>query len=468
MDRNGWDFHRHISQEYGPVVKMSGFLNRPILYVYDPKALHSIVVKDQYVYEEKRAFISTNLLVLGSGLLSTLGDHHRKQRKMLNPVFSVAHMRYMLPIFYQVVDRLRHAISAQVDAEPREVDVLNWMGRAALELVGQGGLGYSLDPLVEDTPNALGNAIKGLVPALFALDTPLRAAPYFTAIGSPAFRRRVLGWIPHKKTQKAKEIVDTIWDVASSLFDAKKRALEKGDEAVLKQVGEGKDIMSILMKANMNASEDDRLADSELVAQMSTLLFTAMDTTSNMLSRILQLLSERPDVQEKLRQELPFLDAVCRETLRMYPAAQIIIRETRKDIIMPLSAPIRGRDGKMMHEIPIPKDTQVVVGILGSNCNKALWGEDALEWKPERWLSPLPQAVTDAHIPGVYSSLMTFMGGGRACIGFKFSELEMKAVLCTLLPAFKFELPKGSIMWNIAAVTYPTMGSDTRPEMLLK
>ena len=73
--------------------------------------------------------------------------------------------------------------------------------------------------------------------------------------------------------------------------------------------------------------------------------------------------------------------------------------------MLPLSQPIRGRDGTMMHEILVPKDTTVWIGILSSNRNKAIWGEDALEWKPERWLSPLPDSVTEAKIPGIYSNL---------------------------------------------------------------
>ena len=59
----------------------------------------------------------------------------------------------------------------------------------------------------------------------------------------------------------------------------------------------------------------------------------------------------------------------------------------------------------MVHEIPIPKDTTVCVGIASTNCNKAIWGEDAGEWKPERWLAPLPTGVTDARMPGIYSNL---------------------------------------------------------------
>ena len=74
-------------------------------------------------------------------------------------------------------------------------------------------------------------------------------------------------------------------------------------------------------------------------------------------------------------------------------------------MVLPLSQPIRAVDGSMIQEIPVPKDTMIVIGVLSSNTNKALWGEDALEWKPERWLSPLPTSVTEAKIPGIYSHL---------------------------------------------------------------
>ena len=78
---------------------------------------------------------------------------------------------------------------------------------------------------------------------------------------------------------------------------------------------------------------------------------------------------------------------------------------TRDDIFLPFSRPIKGNDGKDIHEVLVPKNTEVVVSILGSNRNPELWGKDALEWKPERWLSPLPPSVTNAQIPGVYSHL---------------------------------------------------------------
>ena len=59
----------------------------------------------------------------------------------------------------------------------------------------------------------------------------------------------------------------------------------------------------------------------------------------------------------------------------------------------------------MITEIPLPKDTTVMVGVISSNTSKALWGEDAYEWNPDRWLSKLPDALLEARIPGVYSNL---------------------------------------------------------------
>ena len=76
-----------------------------------------------------------------------------------------------------------------------------------------------------------------------------------------------------------------------------------------------------------------------------------------------------------------------------------------KDTIVPLSAPVRGKDGTLVNEITLPRDTFVLLGLQACNTNKKLWGEDAYEWKPERWLQPLPPMLDEARVPGVYSNL---------------------------------------------------------------
>ena len=76
-----------------------------------------------------------------------------------------------------------------------------------------------------------------------------------------------------------------------------------------------------------------------------------------------------------------------------------------KDAVLPLSQPIRVTDGTLMNEIVIPRGTNILIGIMACNRNKAIWGDDASEWKPERWLKPLPEALEKASMPGVYSHM---------------------------------------------------------------
>ncbi|KZT12277.1 cytochrome P450 [Laetiporus sulphureus 93-53] len=457
-----------------------------MLYVADPKALHHILLKDEQIYPESNQTIVLNSLLLGPGLLSTLGELHKRQRRMLNPAFSVSHIRSMLPLFYEIVHKLRNAIKSEVVNGAKEVDILNWMGRVGLELIGQGGFGYSFDPLVADVQDDYGYALKSFSTHLQGISAWLRLLPYFVHIGPPCFRAWVTEIFPNPNVRGLKVVIDTMDRMSKEIYHAKQAAIQQGDEATIHQVGEGKDIMSILMKANMTAAENDKLPQSQLIAQMSTFTIAGMDTTSNALSRTLQSLAKHPHVQDKLREELlksgaaegipyddlnrlPLLDAVCRETLRLYPPATFVARAPVQGVVLPLSEPIVGNDGNTMSEVAIPKGTDLIISVLGCNANKALWGEDSFEWKPERWLSTLPKGVIEAGIPGAYSNLMTFMGGKRACIGFKFSEMEMKVVLAVLLSIFTFELTEKPIEWNVSGVSYPTVGKQSnKPSLPLR
>lgn len=182
----------------------------------------------------------------------------------------------------------------------------------------------------------------------------------------------------------------------------------------------------------MAGPEEDRLSEEELVAQMTIFLLAGTETTSSALTWILHLLALHPDVQDKLRNELkeahenndelshdqllslPFLEAVCRETLRLYAPVPGVMRTTRRDVILPLSAAIQDVNGRKVHQIFVPENTNVFLHIHNLNRDPSIWGLDAVEWKPERWLAPLPQSVADANVQGIYANTMTFTGG--ACL----------------------------------------------------
>ena len=169
-------------------------------------------------------------------------------------------------------------------------------------------------------------------------------------------------------------MVDLIHNTSREVYEVKKAALIQGEEIVAKQVGDGKDMMTVLRKClflaffflllrvthpfsvrvNASAKESDRLPESEVYGQMtyvyrrqtlfitdrkrpfhSTLTFAAHDTTSSALARMLHVLAIHQDAQSMLRNEvtaarlergdlsyndlmtLPYLDAVVRETLRL-------------------------------------------------------------------------------------------------------------------------------------------------------
>ena len=92
---------------------------------------------------------------------------------------------------------------------------------------------------------------------------------------------------------------------------------------------------------------------------------------------------------------------------RMYCTFTNAFRDlsARRDTVLPLMTPIKGLDGQEINEVFVKKGTIVSIGVLASNTNPKLWGADADEWKPERWLSPLPEELIAAHLPGVYSNL---------------------------------------------------------------
>ncbi|KAM5533689.1 hypothetical protein V8D89_012656 [Ganoderma adspersum] len=487
MGRHSNEWNRQNTETYGPLSKLTGPFGHTWINVYDPKALYSIAIKDQDVWQKNAG--AANVRLLGLGLLTTEGAQHRKQRKMLTPVFSIAYLRGITSVFYETTHKLRDGLNADIGAGSKEVDVLKWMGRAALELLGQGVLGYSFDPLVDDTTNDFAEAVKSFFAALSALSVIRMIAMPFWVLGGklpPRIGGMLVDAIPSRRVQRMKRIVRTMRERSEEIIAEKRAALQKGDESTVRQVGEDKDIMSILLQANMAASEKEKLSDEELTAQIRTFILAGMDTTSNATARLLHLLALHPDIQKRLRAEiveaqageeigydrlndLPFLDSVCRETLRLYGPVRTLVRRAMEDTVLPLHEPIRGTDGVLITEVAVPKGTVAVLNLGACNTNKAVWGEDVYEWRPDRFLSPLPRSVEAAHVPGVYANLMCFHGGSRSCIGFKYALLELKVVLAVLIANFTFEPSCKDIVWNNAGVAYPSVGRESKtPEMPLK
>jgi len=123
--------------------------------------------------------------------------------------------------------------------------------------------------------------------------------------------------------------------------------------------------------------------------------------------------------------------------------------------MVPLSTPITGKNGTNIHEVHIPKGTGIMIGVTGANGNPKIWGDDSYIWNPDRWLSPLPDTVIQTQFPGIYSNMMSYSGGERACVGFNFAQVEMRIVLSILVESFIFSPTDKEIMWNMSGVVSP-------------
>ncbi|KAH9975384.1 cytochrome P450 [Lactifluus volemus] len=466
----GWDFHLKTVVAFGTAVRLRGFFGEDVLYLTDPAGLRTILTKEHGdIYDEPPMIIERNKLLWGPGLLSSMGMAHKRQRRVLNATFSTQRMRTIMPIFWDVTRRLEDTFVDLLRGGPTELDMLVWMSRVSLELIGQAGIGISFDTLAKTSPPT-----NHWQPSFISSSGFMRLIPSIVKIGSPGFRGFLAKIAPHPNIRKLKEIIYLLYNSNKSIYEQRLRAItDTAKNGADKDTG--RDIVSVLVKQNKSADTVDKLSDDELISQMGqdsllnllTLIFAGHDTTSVALSRILHVLSSDPERQEKLRVELmnarielrdltyddlmalPYLDAVCKETLRLYAPVTQLHRVPRKDSFVPLSRPVLGIDGQTIDRIHVQAGTMVVVGAAAVNRDPIIWGPDADQWIPERWLRPLPETVLDAHLPGVYAHMMTFMGGGRSCIGFKFAETEIKVVLYVLLSRMRFESPETPIVWNM-------------------
>ncbi|KAG2150531.1 cytochrome P450 [Suillus clintonianus] len=494
----GLDYCVKLAEQYGGAVKLQSLYGE-VVYLSDPLALYHVIVKDQHIFEEPDVFIMNNKATFGDGLIATIGEQHRKQRKLLNPVFSTTNMRELLPTLQPIAHKLTSIVASKLpdDGSYKEIDMLPLLSRSALDGVCQAILGYPSNTLDAAENDEYTEALRKISPLISSLMyfRPLvpMAMRYFSSYWIKKLVDVVtMPWIPTERMKDVREmrrIIEIMDNGSKKAFAEKKAALETAatlpptdaqSEVDDHKPSGGKDMMDIMLKANTASSSSERLTDAELLGQMNVMVFAGLDTTTSALSRCVYLLAKNPLAQARLRSEirdaisptslsqdgatvfehenpllnlsydtlmnLPFLDGVVRETLRLYPSLPHMGRKVTKATTLPLQFPVRSSSGAEISTIAVHEKAFIVISILAANRNRTIWGDDANEWKPERWLSsdaaaPILGVKDGIRYPGVYSNMMTFLGGSRSCIGFKFAEMEMKEILAALMLRLHFVLP---------------------------
>lgn len=327
--------------------------------------------------------------ILGpSSVLVLSGEAHAADRRMLMPLFT----------------ERRFATWGRIVADVTRAEVR----RAS----GQGGLSmYKLGRAI---------ALDVILRALFGVRgeqevAGLRAAVLdFVEEGSPALiffrslRRRLLGLGP--------------WDRVERKLAALDALLYRQIAARRAEAG-GEDLLSLLVSAR---SEDGRgYSDAQIRDQLVSLILAGHETMAVTLAWAMHWVLALPEVRARVDEELagagdelaglPYLDAVCKETMRIWPIQPIVMRH----LLEPLEL-----GGTLL-----PAGSFVGAAATLAHMDPALWPEPE-RFRPERFLEG--EVPANAYFP--------FGGGARRCLGAAFSLHEMKVVIATLLREFPLRL----------------------------
>ncbi|KAI5985412.1 cytochrome P450, partial [Pisolithus marmoratus] len=145
---------------------------------------------------------------------------------------------------------------------------------------------------------------------------------------------------------------------------------------------------------------------------------------------------------DQLTNNLPYLDAIVQETLRLHPSVPELARQADEDDVIPLLEPVRTKSGEVVDSIAIERGTVITIPVSCLNQAEAIWGPDARVFKPERWLEADGITKKAQEVKG-HRHLLTFGDGPRTCLGKLFAVAEIKTVLWVVIKNFVLEMRDG-------------------------
>jgi len=451
------DLEFQWARKYGPTWMVKGCLGEEVLWTADPRALQYVFHTSGYRFSKGTTANETTRLFTGESILTADSVDHQRHRKIMNPAFGAAQLRTFLPVFRRSAARLsqkwKDMIQLGEKSDGGTMKVNETLSRMTLDVIGETAFDYRFGVLNDnEVDNELVQAFNNLF-----IDTLLYPSSWDLVFQStwkfiPRPVLRYLKYLPYKEYRRFATYLQTAIQTGRSIINEKAAGTEKGS----------KDIISILVQSNLVEDARAQLSEREILSQIATLLVAGHDTTASSLTWLLYELSKHPEDQQRIRDEIKaaranveargdndllpsdfnnmdFTNAVIKEGLRLHPIVPTLLRKADSDDVIPLSQPIETKSGKIISEIPISKGQAITASICTYNRLRSVWGEDADEWNPNRFLGDGREKSS----LGVFANLMTFSAGLRACIGWRFAVLEMQAVLVELVENFEYRFPEG-------------------------
>lgn len=381
------EFLREMTERYGNVIAFA-LPWRSYVFVNEPAVVKDIFVTQQHAFS-KSLGIRVLRLLLGEGLLTSEDPLHRQMRRIVQPAFHRERVAKYVSVMerdaQEFVDRLQPGVAFDVHGAMIALTL-----RIATETL------FGTDE--SRSAQAVGEALR-----LMMLEFPYMLTPL------SSLRRR----LPLPGTRRFERSRAMLDGIIYDLIARRRRDTSERDDA-----------LSLLLAAH-DSDTGFRPHDGQIRDEIMTLFTAGHETTANALTWAFYLLAHNPDVDARAAQALARgdrgpIDRIVKETLRLYPPAWIIGRESREDVTLV--------DGTF-----VPAGTTVFVAPLLLH-RRAEFFPQPDRFDPDRWLADEPPPF--AFIP--------FGGGARRCIGEEFALREASVVLTRVLERYRIALASGA------------------------
>jgi len=360
--------------------------------LFGPDAVKFVLLNREGIFSSRRAWDLIIGRIFTNGLMLRDGDEHRWHRNLMHQAFTWAALaEYVARMNPQIEERLARWRPEAFRAYPS-------LKRLTLELASSVFLGMQLGPEAEQLNRAFEDAV---------------------AASMSVVRLRIPG------TSFARGLAGR--ELLARFFAA--RIPER-------RQGAGSDMFSRLCRAEDEQGE--RFADQEIVDHLIFLMMAAHDTTTSTLTSLLYALARHPEWQERVRAEclelgtrhlafdaadrLVTLKRVMNETLRRWPPLSTIPRMALRDFEW------------QGHRVPAGAVT-IVYPIHNHHLSE--WWSEPFGFDPERFSEDRAEHRRHSHL------FVPFGGGAHACIGLRFAELQIKAIVHQLVQRFRWSVPRG-------------------------
>ncbi|KAI1387264.1 cytochrome P450 [Hypoxylon trugodes] len=446
-------------------IRYLSFANTEVLVPISVEAFKEILQTKCYSFQKSAAWRRIMKEILGDGIVSMEFDRHRAHRKILNSCFTVTNIRKLEPVFkakaFEVNQLFDRSIAVGNDGETGVIDCCEYFSKFTLDVTTIAVLGTDAGSVASTT--LPGETKPHDIEAKYELhDAYMNTLAQGTLGGILMLANSYVPtrWLPLQANRDFLFGASWLRNYVTQLLRKRHEELKKSMDAGKYETSGSRDILTFLLEESMPGGSAEGATESETVGHLLNCMAGGHETSAYMLSFGLYFMANKPDIQNRLREEilelgddpsfseldrLSYLDNFIKETLRLYPPATGMFRETIEDIT------IQG--------VPIPKGTLFDIMASVPALNPAIWGGNADEVDPTRWDRLSGEQLS----PYVFQC---FSSGPRICPGRSFAFMEIKIILAEIIRNFRIlEVAKGFKIQNPSLTMRPS-GLEIRLERI--